>query len=265
MENEEGKRERERWTLRILIPLWIYLLSTFIPRHCSIIKQSPFPHLHSQQRSGLHSADRAPLWTSRNMKSIICLPAVELSAHICRLSPPHTVLDRWSDFSIFPPMSLQWRSIPVCINIFSGNSIYNLIMGVNGVLDGTKNGMFYCMCGACNACKVDVHPRYRWPVTPRLSLYWCVECSSASHQKGQKSRKRFLAGKKKNVLFMKVCKICTNYQFCFVFVCIPVLQVGHRLYQLFYIPVPQTEFWKCGNFLCVCVGTFSVLWTRVPP
>lgn len=43
MENEQRRKKKKRWTLRILIPLWIYLLSTFISRHCSIMKQYPFP------------------------------------------------------------------------------------------------------------------------------------------------------------------------------------------------------------------------------
>lgn len=70
----------------------------------------------------------------------------------------------------FPSDVITWRSFPACINIFSGNSIYNLITGVNRVLDGTKNGMFYCMCGACNACKVDVHPP--WPQTESGLMCW---------------------------------------------------------------------------------------------
>lgn len=63
---------------------------------------------------------------------------------------------------------------------------------------------------------------------------------------------------------MKVSKICTNYQFCFVFVCIPVLQVGHGLSIILYPSASTGVLEVLENFLCICVGTFLIMWTRGP-
>lgn len=89
-----------------------------------------------------------------------------ICSHLQGLSASHCLTSVVRLFQ-FPSDVFTWRSFPACIHIFLGNCIYNLIMGVNRVLDGTKDGMFYCIC---DACKGDVHPR--WPQTESVLMCW---------------------------------------------------------------------------------------------
>lgn len=127
----------------------------------------------------------------------------------------------------------------MCINIFSGNSIYCLIMGVNRVLDG----MFYCMCSTCNACKVDIHPLNRWQINPDwicIYMYWMFISIGGVGGGG--------CLVEKNVLFMKVQDLHKlSILFCFCLHTCPPGRSGTLSIILY--PSAITLVWKF-YFLC---------------
>lgn len=81
---------RKGWTLRILIPPWIYLLSTFISRHCSIIKQCPFSIYTLSNTAAQYYVDKMPFWMGWNTEAnhlSFCFNGVARNLAFANISP----------------------------------------------------------------------------------------------------------------------------------------------------------------------------------